>query len=84
MKDKDNICNYHYQIKEKAVEILRIKDNTYNSIEDLLFNIQSLADDIYKLAEKALSAGESMEYRLKEYKEGIEYLGFERVKNKKK
>ena len=76
---KENICHYHYKILTKADEILKIKDNSYENIDNLLYDVQSLANDIYNLAELAKEAGMSMENRLKEYKKGIEYLGFARI-----
>lgn len=77
---KENICHYHHQILNKANEILKIKDNSYSSMENLLWDVQSIANDIYGLAELAKEAGQSMEDRLKEYKDSIEYLGFTRTK----
>ena len=44
-----------------------------------MYDVQSLANNIYNLAELAKEAGMSMENRLKEYKDGIEYLGFARI-----
>ena len=44
---KENICHYHYKILTKADEILKIKDNSYEIIDNFLHDVQSLANDIY-------------------------------------
>lgn len=77
-KAHDQICNYHHDIKEKASEIMKIKEGSYDNIADLLWEVQSMADDIYASAAMALEAGQHMENRLKEYREAIERLGFTR------
>ena len=79
-KASDQICNYHHYIKERANDILKIKDRTYDKVEDLLWEVQNIADDIYNSVNMALEAGQSMENRLKEYRDAIEGLGFRRDK----
>jgi len=79
-KVNDQICNYHHYIKELANNILKIKDNAYDKVEDLLWEVQNTANDIYASASMALEAGVSMEERLKDYRNAIEGLGF--IRNK--
>lgn len=78
---KHNICAYHSKIKDLAWKIEKIKVSQYDEVKDLLDEVQDIASDIYSLADRALDAGQSMENRLKEYKESIEELGFTRNKN---
>lgn len=75
-----NICDYHKIIQDKSNEISKLKAKNYETVEDLLDEVQSLADDIYSIVDYALEAGQRMENRLKDYKNTIEGLGFERVK----
>ena len=51
--DKQNICSYHYKIFDKANEVLKIKNNDYNNIDDLLWEVQNIANDILNLSEDA-------------------------------
>lgn len=78
---KHNICVYHSKIKDLAWKIGKIKVSQYDEVKDLLDEVQDIASDIYSLVDRALDAGQSMENRLKEYKESIEELGFTRNKN---
>lgn len=78
---KHNICEYHGRIKDLAWSIEKIKETEYDNVKDLLDDVQSIASDIYSFADRALEAGQSMENRLKEYKDSIEGLGFTRNEN---
>lgn len=78
---KHNICDYHSKIKDLAWKIEKIRERDYDEVKDLLDEVQSIASDIYTFADKALDAGQSMENRMKEYKEAIEGLGFIRNKS---
>lgn len=64
---EDYICNYHNEIIKKAHELLDNPEDPNKLIEDILI-----------LTNHAFVAGQKMEKRLKEYKEGIESLGFKR------
>ena len=75
-KENEQICTYHQYIENRALEIMKIKNNSYDEIEDLLYEVQDIADDIYDVVLVALEAGQRMENRLKEYREAIEGLGF--------
>lgn len=79
-KAYDQIYNYHHYIKEQANDIMKIKDKAYDKVEDLLWEVQNIADDIYASASMALEAGVRMEERLKDYRNAIEGLGFTREK----
>jgi hypothetical protein len=73
-----NICDYHDDIIKTALEIEKIKENQYETVEEVLYEVQHLAWDIRSWAEEAKEAGQSMENRLSEYRDAIEGLGFER------
>jgi|GEM_PF-2318044 len=77
-KENEQICTYHQYIEDKALEILKIKNNSYDEIEDLLYEVQDIADDIRDVVLLALKEGQNMENRLKEYRDAIEGLGFMR------
>lgn len=79
-KENEQICTYHQYIRDKAYEIMKIKDNSYDEIKDLLWEVQDVADDICDVVLLALEAGQNMENRLKEYREAIKELGFIRDK----
>jgi hypothetical protein len=74
------LCDYHSDIYKAASEILRIRDKDYEDINDLLSKVQDLADDIYCAVEVCTEMGNKMEDRMREYREAIEGLGFQRVK----
>lgn len=74
------ICTLHDEIIKYADEISKIKTSHYDSIDDMKWDIDALADKIMSVAEKAKDAGSNMEYRLKDYYEAITGLGFERKK----
>lgn len=79
--DNTPICHVHNFIQDECIEIMSaiqespIKDTIKEEIIE-----QRLAKILYmcKIAEEQ---GQRMENRLKKYKEGIESLGFKRVKN---
>lgn len=77
---KKTICDIHNDIKDRASDISRINPKLYENVEDLFCEIESIADDIYILADKAMECGEGMEGRLRAYRSSIERLGFERTK----
>lgn len=77
---KHNICDYHDAIKELARKIENIRIRDYDDISDLLNDVQWIASDIYTYADKALDSGQSMENRLREYRDAIECIGF--IRNK--
>ena len=75
-----NICDIHKEIKEYGWSIQKIKPNQYDTIEELLSEVQWIADRICDVADEALTSGNSMEGRLSEYRDTIESLGFRRSK----
>lgn len=77
-KPTKNICDYHADIESASKEILHIKVSDYDNPEDMLWKIQSLADDIFVASQYAYVAGNNMESRLREYRDSIESLGFKR------
>ena len=77
---KRNICDIHKEIKDYAWDIQKIKSQQYETVEDLLSEVQWIADQIEDAADEALEAGKSMENRLIEYRCAIEDLGYKRVR----
>jgi ATP-dependent protease HslVU (ClpYQ) peptidase subunit len=73
-KAKRLICTVHDEIMQMCEDLTDEWSEKLNKRE-----LKKL-DKIYKLAEEAKLYGESMEGRLIEYKEGIEEIGFLRVK----
>ena len=73
-KAKRNICSVHYDIKELA-EDLEEEFKQFMSKKALkqVLKIQALADE-------ALEYGQSMENRMREYRNAIDNLGFVRKK----
>lgn len=57
----ETICGVHDSIIKKANEIMKLKARNFETVEDVLDEVQSLADDIEDLAEKAKDMGQSME-----------------------
>jgi len=80
LEPNQNICNYHGIIEDKAREILNIRDDRYEEVKDLLWEVQSLADDILNAVKYAYEGGNRMEGRMRDYRDAIEALGFKRVK----
>lgn len=82
---KDLICNKHDKAIEKLDKImenvryaLKHYKNDLEYLTSLLDDIDSDAWDIKYIIEEAKESGQSMESRLKEYREKIESLGFTR------
>jgi hypothetical protein len=75
-----NICSYHQDIIDFAKKIQNFREKDYETVADLLSDVEYLASKIEELGEYALVAGQKMEDRLVEYKHGIESLGFKRIK----
>lgn len=77
---KRNICDIHKEIQEYANQIMKMKESQFESIEDALYDIRWIAEQIDSAVDEALEAGQSMEDRLSDYRNAIEDLGFKRVK----
>jgi len=77
--DKKIICNIHAQIGTLVQKLygLQYGDN----IEQLRSEIETIANEMLRLIDQATDAGQSMEDRLKDYRNAIENLGFKRNKN---
>ena len=69
-KEKRNICSVHYEIKEIADD-LEEEFKQFVSKKAL-----KKIKEIQRLSNEALDYGQSMENRLKEYRDGIESMGF--------
>lgn len=90
--DKELICNIHDDIWRKADKAIKdvpryfnYRDLNEEELYEMCENMESYIDDlkyaledIMQLAETAKDMGQSMENRLKEYRDAIEGLGFER------
>jgi len=74
-EDLENIpiCHIHNIIQDKCAELVNIDDFNKDKVLEL-------ANDILELSFIAEDMGQRMENRLREYKESIEALGFERIK----
>lgn len=66
------ICWVHDEIIKKSNEILKLKARNFETAEDVLDEVQSLADDIETLAEKAKEMGQRMEACIIARREAIE------------
>lgn len=89
---KELICNIHDDIWRKADKAIKdvpryfsYRDLNEEELYEMCENMESYIDDlkyaledIMQLAEAAKDMGQSMENRLKEYRDAIEGLGFER------
>jgi len=75
---KTVICNKHDKIMKLADDLDRLDSRRYDTVEDVLNEVQSIAWDIRDLAEKAKEQGESMENRLIDYSDAMIGLGFTR------
>jgi len=86
------ICSRHDDIIKLAADI---KSHQYESfkntedaeallteIENLLYDIGYIANEIISEAKQAKESGQNMEDRLCEYKVAIEDLGFKRIKDR--
>lgn len=67
------ICYIHSMIQDKCTELINSDDLSSDQILEI-------ADDILQLSFIAEEQGYKMENRLREYRESIEKLGFERHK----
>lgn len=74
------ICTVHDKIIKLANTIEHFNVRDFDTVEDALDEIQSIAWDIRDEAETAKEMGQNMEDRLREYYDAIESLGFTRVK----
>jgi hypothetical protein len=81
MNVKEFICYKHDKIIKLASTIEKYNERDFEKVKDALDEIQSIAWDIRTLAEESKTSGEAMEYRLREYYDAIESLGFERKRN---
>jgi hypothetical protein len=77
--NKRIICQLHDEIMKKAQTIERYKERDFDTVEDVLNEVQSLAWDIVGLAETAKVRGQAMEDRLSDYRSTIEGLGFTKI-----
>lgn len=81
---KRAICNVHDDIldiiKQRMTRLKYSKDNTTEELVDMIDDLLWYIDDIRTLTEEAIECGQSMENRLKKYREAIENLGFRRDK----
>lgn len=77
---KQNICHLHNEIIQKCKELNKLGRYSYDSIEDLIREVEYIVGYIEDYANEALESGQKMEDRLIEYKEAIEGLGFVREK----
>jgi len=71
------ICNIHAQIGTLTQQLFKLD---YNNTT-LKSEIDEIATELLRLIDLATDAGQSMEDRLKEYRNAIEKLGFKRNKN---
>lgn len=74
------ICDYNTNILNIVEDCKSTSIDENNFLEVFNFLIDKI-DDIEKLAEQSLTAGQNMEDRLYEYRQAIEELGF--IRNKK-
>lgn len=83
---KRNICDVHDDIIKECGSIIKDINNTrssdsaedlYNTLDNIRWQLDSY---IISYAEEAMEYGQSMEDRLKEYRDAIEGLGFIRSK----
>lgn len=72
------ICDKHDEIYDLAREIINLDHTQYSDIADYIYKVQNFADDILTFAKAAKDDGIKMENRMREYREAIEGLGFER------
>lgn len=73
------ICNKHEKIIKLVEKIERYRERDFETVGELLEEVQSIAWDIRTLAEECKEMGQSMEGRLRGYYDAITGLGFERV-----
>lgn len=74
--DSTPICHINEIIQDMIVEIT---EELFNTDLDKA-KIYKLLEETYALSQQAKYCGERMENRLRVYKEGIESLGFKRIK----
>lgn len=77
---KYNICDIHGEMISMAEDLQRMRVNDFDDVESAINNIVNKLDDIIALGYVAMEYGQSMENRLKLYRESIEELGFVREK----
>jgi len=82
-KPTKNICDYHADIIDNAKGLQRLSPSSFESVDEVIDYINSIASDIEVAGEYALQAGNNMEYRLQNYRDSIESLGFTRNKKEK-
>ncbi len=74
--DSTPICHINEIMQDMIIEI---REELFNTDLDK-GKIYKLLKEIYELSQQAKYCGERMENRLRVYKEGIENLGFKRIK----
>lgn len=74
--DSTPICHINEIMQDMIIEI---REELFNTDLDK-GKIYKLLKEIYELSQQAKYCGEKMENRLRVYKEGIENLGFKRIK----
>ncbi len=74
--DSTPICHINEIMQDMIIEI---REELFNTDLDK-GKIYKLLKEIYELSQQAKYCGERMENRLRVYKEGIESLGFKRIK----
>ena len=81
-----NICSMHGDIERIADELIgiEISEMKFSELIELDKTIKKHGEELKELAVEAGDAGQSMEDRMKEYRDAIEGLGFSRNKKKKK
>jgi hypothetical protein len=76
-KKEDTICFFTTEILNIAENCSNIKFDEKSARKSFDYLLNKI-DEIYKLSELSLSAGQNMEDRLYEYRIAIEGLGFKR------
>lgn len=70
------ICDFHNKIVKLAKELQNL--SWTDDVSEIRKYVEDNANDIQGWAEDALISGQKMEDRLKEYRDAIESLGFDR------
>jgi len=81
-KEKELICSTHDRIKYLAASLYSVEfeSTAVKDLREVFTEVRKTAREIEKLAQVARERGQAMENRLQEYRNAIEGLGFERVK----
>lgn len=81
-KEKSTFCDTNHEIRTRMIYVIDIIERAkrYDSLEDDIECIEHELNKISELIEVTQEMVEKMEDRMKQYKEGIEKLGFIRIK----